>query len=223
MKNASDYNPSGQYKQVNRQFYRFSLPYIKDGSKILNLGSGPYFDFEKFVIKHRKVTFSSVDIYPAKKPKIIKNLYIKNVESKLTFKEKFDVITFFELIEHIDKTDMLLKNCYLNLKKGGYLIFSFPNLSSIYSRLELLFGYQPHILEVSNLRANFGMGIMGKTNNPSNKPIHHVRGITHKAMKELVNFHKFKIIKTIGYEYRLKGIFYKFPSLAPVNIFVLKK
>lgn len=118
---------------------------------------------------------------------------------------------------------MLLKNCLNNLKDDGVLILSFPNLASIYSRIELLLGFQPHNLEVSNEVSNLGTGIFGKFNGGRGLPIHHIRGITHRAMKDLLGIHGFKVVKMFGYEYRFKKLFYYFPSIAPVNVFVCKK
>ena len=77
------------------------------------------------------------------KPSYIDKFLVKSIEDECYFEKKFDVITFFEVIEHIDKTDILLKNCFNNLKDDGFLIFSFPNLASIYSRIELMLGLQP--------------------------------------------------------------------------------
>lgn len=204
-------------------FYNLVLDRIKDGDKILNLGCGLNFNFERMIKKERKVSFTSVDFLPIKKPFFVDQFIIQNVEKPFSLDKKFDVVTFFELIEHIDKTDILLKNCFNNLKNEGYLIFSFPNLSSIYSRIELSLGYQPHILEVSNEYGNFGTGIFGKINNPQDEPIHHLRGITHRAMKELVQFYGFEIKKIIGYEYRLGKIPSFLSLLASVNIFICKK
>lgn len=206
-----------------RGFYKIALNWIKDGDEILNLGCGQNFNFERLVTDYKKVAFTSVDIQNTKRPQYVKKFIVQDVEKDFSLEEKFDVITFFELIEHIDNTDVLLRNCYRNLKNNGLLIFSFPNLASLYSRIELLLGYQPHILEISNEKANLGTGIFGRINNPDDNPIHHIRGITHNAMKDMVHFHKFKIIDMIGYEYRLGKIFKHFPSLAPVNIFILKK
>ncbi len=70
-----------------------------------------------------------------------------------------------------------------NLKDDGLLICSLPNLASIYARIELLLGFQPHVLEVSNVYGNFGTGIFGKLNNPPGVSIHHIRAFTHKAIK----------------------------------------
>jgi 2-polyprenyl-3-methyl-5-hydroxy-6-metoxy-1,4-benzoquinol methylase len=217
-------NLQGGDNNIHCSFYELTFNYIKNGDKLLNLGCGINFNFEKALAKAKQVRMASCDIIdcPAK-PDSIAEYINKSVEEKLDLNAKFDVVTFFELIEHIDKTDELLKNCFNNLKDDGVLIFSFPNLASIYARIELLLGFQPHILEVSNEFANFGTGIFGKLNNKTNTTIHHIRGITHKAMKEMVNYHGFRIIKTIGYEFRFKKLFYFFPSIAPVNIIVCKK
>lgn len=209
-------------------FYRLSLPYIKNKSTLLNLGCGILFNFEKLVYKEKGIRPVCVDIIDIsklglQKPDCVDNFLVKSIEEEVVFENKFDVVTFFEVVEHIDKTDILLKNCFNNLKDGGTLVLSFPNLASIYSRIELLLGFQPHILEVSNEQSNFGTGIFGKLHNKHNKPIHHIRGVTNRAMKEMLEANGFKIVKTIGYEWRLKKLLYFFPSIAPVNIVVCKK
>jgi len=220
-------NFQGGDNSLNRNFYKIALKYIKNGQKVLNLGCGILFNFEKILYEEKNTKATSIDItniseLGIKKPFFVYDFLVKSVESEFVLENKFDVITFFELIEHIDKTDVLLKNCFNNLKDDGLLIFSFPNLASIYSRVELLLGFQPHILEVSNVCGNFGNIFFGKRNN-QNSTIHHIRGITYKAMKEMVDYHGFEILKTIGYEWRLKKLFYFFPNIAPVNVFVCKK
>lgn len=219
---------------LNRGYYEIILNYVKQGQSLLNLGCGIFFNFEKFLYKKKNIKPVCVDIIDIsklglQKPDCIDDFLIKSVEDEFILENKFDVVTFFEVIEHIDKTDILLKNCFNNLKDDGMLIFSFPNLASIYSRIELMFGFQPHILEISNEQANLGTGILGKLNNPNNKPIHHIRGITNKAMKEMVGFHGFRIEKMFGHSNKFKNsnifnkIFYYMPSLAPANIFVCRK
>ena len=217
-------NLQGGDNNIARSFYELTFNYIKNGDNLLNLGCGINFNFEKALAKIKKVRIVSCDIIDCLvKPDFISQYINKSVEEKLDLNIKFDVVTFFELIEHIDKTDVLLKNCYRNLKNNGLLIFSFPNLASIYARIELLLGFQPHVLETSNELGNFGSGFFGKLNNSKNKSIHHIRGITHKAMKEMVNYHGFEIVKIMGYEYRFKKLFYFFPSISPSNIFVCRK
>lgn len=218
-------NFQGGNNKGNPEFYKLAFPFIKDNDLVLNLGCGLKFVFEENLSKERSVTITSVDLLRiSEKPPFIKELIKQSVEDEFLLEKQFDVVTFFELIEHIDKTDILLKNCYKNLKDDGLLIFSLPNLASIYSRIELLLGYQPHLLEVSNEVANFGSGIFGKLNNFKNEPLHHIRGITRRAMKELVEYNRFKVLKIIGYDHhRFKKFFRCFPQIATSNIFICKK
>lgn len=226
----------------DRSFYNFVLNYISNYStkhfslkeqanskklKLLNIGTGITFIFERKLSSFSWVSISSMDIIDqAKIPGFIDNYYLQNVEEPFSHDTKYNIITFFELLEHIEKSDELLKNCYTNLNSDGVLIFSCPNLASIWGRIELLLGFQPHILEVSNENGNFGTGIFGKRfNNRSGEVVHHIRGFTTLAIKELLDFHGFKLIEVKGYgEIPLLALFFRlFPSLAPVNLFICMK
>jgi len=215
----------GAKRSLGLNFYRTILQFIKRDLHVLNLGCGMVFAFEEELFKEKGIRAVSIDLFDLKRAPSFVRKYIRcSVEEKLPIKEKFDVVTFFELVEHIDKTEVLFENCLRSLKNDGLLIFSFPNLASLYSRIELLLGFQPHILEICNISPYFGAGLFGKLNATTDKEsLHHIRGITHKAMKELVQAQGFRINKILGYDWRFKGLFYKFPSIAPVNIFVCEK
>jgi len=144
-----------------------------------------------------------------------------SVEEKLILNKKYDCVFCFEVIEHIDNTDILLANCYDNLKEDGLLFISVPNLASVYSRLELLMGYQPHLLEVSNEHANYGMGVFGRLNNPSDSVLHHIRGISFRAMKEMLEANQFKIIKAVGGSNNI--ILKRCPRIASLALFICSK
>ncbi len=207
------------------EFYFKALEFISEAGSVLNLGCGERFNFERLLRQHKpSVRIVSVDRGDGtNKPGYVDEYVQGNLEKPMNIGQ-FDAVTFFEIIEHLDNTDNLLKTCFSNLKTGGTLIFSFPNLSSIYSRIELLLGFQPHILEVSNQAGHFGTGIFGRINgNQPHEAIHHIRGITHKAMKELVQFHGFSIVRIMGASTNRIKIFNGFPSIAPVNIFVCRK
>lgn len=212
---------------LNTGIYKIAVDFLKslkDNIDILNVGCGSLFSFENFILDKKRANFTSLDIVKNKvtAPLNVKKFSIQDIEKPFLLEKKYDVVTFFELIEHIDHTDELLKNCYANLKKGGYLVFSFPNLGSLLGRIELLLGYQPHIIEVSNEFANFGTGLFGKRNNAKGITLHHIRGITSGAMKELVCYHGFIIEKVIGFDYRLKFL-NPFPQFTAVNIFICRK
>jgi len=207
-------------------FDQFVVDLISSGSRILNLGSGIVFNFERLLSEQKKVYISSCDIVPpANKPCFINDFIVQSVEEEIKFnKGGFDVVTFFELIEHIDKTDVLLRNCHTLLKDDGRLIFSFPNLASVYARVELLLGFQPHILEVSNERSDLGTGFFGRLNcSWGTVPLHHIRGITYKAMRGLLSYHGFFAERIVGFSSRFWKIFKLCPSLAPVVLMVCRK
>lgn len=211
----------GAYSLRNRSFYGEVIKYLKEGDVVLNLGCGNFFRFERLTKKVKDVSFISIDIIKVKEiPDFVDEYIYQSVEEPFKLKKKFDVVTFFELIEHLDKTDILLENCYNNLREGGLLIFSFPNLSSIICRLALLLGYQPYMLEVSNIRPDFGGGLIARMNNPKGIASHHIRGFTYKAMTELIKYHGFTVEKTFSTKYKLLSYF---PSLATEVVFVCKK
>jgi len=217
-------NDQGAYLPSTVEFYKLFFNFINNNDYVLDLGCGGLFIFEKELHYLKHTHNFCVDVLPnLKKPPYVEKLIVQNVEMEFNLNKRFDVITCFELIEHIDKTDMLLKNCYRHLKKNGCLIITIPNLSSIFSRIEILLGFQPHILEISNEGANFGGGIFSKLNNKRNQTVHHIRGITRKAMAELLNYHKFKIVHEFGYFHKLGLVFEIFLAFAPVNIFICKK
>lgn len=208
------------------EFFRYIVfPLLTNKSTILNLGSGINFYFEKdikFFFPHTNIT--SVDIVPIKKiPTFINEFKNLDLEEPFIMNKKFSIITCFEVIEHIVNTDNLLTSCINNLNDEGYFIISFPNLASLFCRIELLLGFQPHVLETSNKLANFGMGIFGKKNNPTNEPIHHIRGITKKAMQEMLNFYGFNIVKTLGSSFNFQKIFSLYPNIAPMVFFICQK
>lgn len=216
-------NDQGAFLPSAVKFYSPAFNYVKKGDRVLNIGSGGLFIFEKELFHRKKAKIISVDIIEnLKKPPFINKLIVQDVEKDFILKEKFDVITCFEVIEHVDKTDAVIKNCYENLKNNGFFIITIPNLASFFCRIELLFGYQPHMLEISNEKGYFG-GIFARVNAKRDGTIHHIRGITRKAMIELLNYHKFKVIKEYGYFHKFNLLFKTFLNLAPVNIFICKK
>lgn len=127
-------------------------------------------------------------------------------------------------LEHVDKTDSVIRNAAKLCRPNGAVVISFPNLASAYGRLELLMGWQPHVVEVSNERANFGSGWFGRYNNPSDVPIHHIRGITTRAGQELLKYHGLSIRQTIGSSHsRFEGLWRNIPGIAPVNLMISRK
>jgi 2-polyprenyl-3-methyl-5-hydroxy-6-metoxy-1,4-benzoquinol methylase len=190
----------GDESQSRKTYFQAIKNLPEESVDCLDVGSGNVLEFEKILHQHRKHKdkvdcVDQLSLSLSLSRKVYRQFYVRDVNQPFNLKKKYDVVFCFEVIEHVDNTDVLLQNCYKHLKPNGLLMLSAPNLASFYSRIELLFGLQPHLLEVSNLKANFGTGIFGKLNNSHNKPIHHIRGITYKAMKELLTSQYFQIVK----------------------------
>jgi len=80
------------------------------------------------------------------------------------FQKKFDVVCVFEVLEHLDEVYGLLKNVYALMSRNSRLLVSISNLASFLTRLSLLLGNQPHILEASSMYLIVGIGILGDLN-----------------------------------------------------------
>jgi len=123
--------------------------------------------------------------------------------------ESFDVVHSNQVIEHLYKTDIHLREIFRILKPEGYVIISTPNLAALYTIFSLILGLQPFSVSVSD-----EMPGLGNRFNPShrvkrerNYPAHaHLRVFTHPALKELLEYHRFKVEKIVGVGY------YPFPG-----------
>lgn len=193
---------------------------------LMDFGCGICLTFEKTLLQRfPHIKLGGVDINTPKETIEGFSFYLHDIQKKRLFRDdRYDIVYFAEVIEHIDDGDILLDNCYLNCRDDGYLICTIPNLASLFGRVELLMGMQPHVLEASNRYPLAGTGFFGKRNNPDGVSIHHIRGITYKAMRELIERHGFTIIKTKGYmRVKSMSLLSAFPSLCGDVLFIARK
>ncbi len=184
----------------------------------------------------KKLGNSSVTIYGieiAKKAvekarqKGIKAFRINVDNQSLPFKTAFfEAVYCGEILEHLFDPDHLLSEVHRVLKTKGTLVITTPNLSWWLNRLVLLLGFQPYLTEVS-LRHNVGK-FQAKPNDISG----HIRSFTHKALKELLKLHHFKILKSLGNSVGkslplpvslVENLFSLIPSLSHSNIIISEK
>jgi len=90
---------------------------------------------------------------------------------------KFDVVVAAEIIEHIFDTDNFLEKLHAVIKPNGYLVLTTPNLAGLGSRLALLFGKTPWMIENS---------IYGEVSG-------HIRYFTLETLTNLLVRNKFKV------------------------------
>jgi methionine biosynthesis protein MetW len=144
--------------------------------------------------------------------------------NKLPFKDDyFDLIIMFEVIEHLVNPDNALREARRVLKPSGFFVLTTPNLASWLNRILLLLGYQPTYLDVST-ETSVGHFHRGE-------PLGHVRGFTLRALKGLLEYHGFKIVKVAGSGSLhqpniikfLDRLFAYIPSLARILVIVCQK
>jgi ubiquinone/menaquinone biosynthesis C-methylase UbiE len=111
-----------------------------------------------------------------------------------------DLIVNNNVIEHIAKTDTLVAETYRILKPNGIAVWCTPNLASWHNIFSLVLGYQPFSSQVSDKI------FVGNPLHPDyKKSIHeeqaHLRLFTHRSLSDLLEYHKFKVIKRQGIGY----------------------
>jgi len=132
-----------------------------------------------------------------------------------------DLVTAFEVVEHLRDKDNMLKEVYRVLKQGGLLIISTPNLAAWANRLLLLVGKTPFYYNVSQKSplTKYGYG--------------HVN-YTLELLKKHLLFYGFEVIEVHGLltplyrRYKLFEIITLLiarvrPSLAPVILILARK
>jgi len=158
-------------------------------------------------ILFRKNILDGIDINPkalSKAKKYYRHLYHLDLsDSKLpVLNRKYDYIVFSDILEHLPRPDILLKNTKKYLNKDGIIICSLPNIARLEIRLNLLFG-------------KFDYSSAGILNQD------HLRFFTKKSATELftkTGYHVFKTIPTgLGHSLKL------FPSLTAFQFIFLAK
>lgn len=107
-----------------------------------------------------------------------------------------DVVCASHIIEHLEDTDMFLKEVSRVLKRGGYLVIATPNLAAWHQVLLLILGKQPTIAEVSDV------ALVG-TWSPRGRFVArvgpaHRRIFTSGALAGLIEYYGLQIEKTVG-------------------------
>lgn len=150
-------NRKSEFSLVDsRKAAKAVLNYIKNGDKILDIGCGDcsFFDFVK---KYRKIKYYGYDVVKESLEIARKKGY--NAIKSLNVKEKFNVVTMFEVFEHlsVDEKIKYVKILDKLLVDGGYLALSFPNVKSVLS-MQNYFNNIEHkvpIMNENNLRIFF--------------------------------------------------------------------
>ncbi len=117
-------------------------------AKLLDLGCGDGIRTERFANYIGTGDIVGVD---AKDWSVPFRLIEKNLDGGIPFGDgTFDVVISHHVIEHIKDTDLHIQEIRRVLKKGGYAVFSTPNMASGLVILELLLNKQPKWAHISD-------------------------------------------------------------------------
>jgi 2-polyprenyl-3-methyl-5-hydroxy-6-metoxy-1,4-benzoquinol methylase len=116
---------------------------VPEGATILDLGCSTG-NFGAELMKNKKCTVVGVDINEDDlkvASKHLKATYKRNIErDEISDLGMFDAVVMADVIEHLIDPVSALKKIKKQLKPGGLLIFSVPNMANFATRLELLAG-----------------------------------------------------------------------------------
>jgi len=195
--------PQSQFEWEKVHQYRLDIiPPSKVQGKCLDIGAGSGLFTQR--IKDKGYEVIGIDYYDKAielaQAKGIEMRKINIEEDKFPFgDEYFDLITCFEVIEHIKEPSNMLREVHRVLKKDGYFIISTPNIAWWYLRLKLLFGI---------------WGILDPD---------HIRFFTPKSLKECLKFFGFKVVKIHSFFYFPRIVFFRLPWFHSISYsFVFK-
>jgi len=122
---------------------------IKDNSNVIDIGCGRG-EFIEHLLKSKHlchvlgIDFSESAVLDAKKRipgADFAAIDVYMMADYASLLEKYDYAVCFEVIEHLDRPDVLVNNIYKILKKNGYLILSTPYENSVYAEDEHIYSY----------------------------------------------------------------------------------
>jgi 2-polyprenyl-3-methyl-5-hydroxy-6-metoxy-1,4-benzoquinol methylase len=168
-----DHEESIRWGKSYDMFLRGWLPANKNDT-ILDVGCGSG-KLLQFLLAKGFINLHGVDISPeqtALARQVCKNITEANLLNFLeTTNNKYDLITALDVIEHLDKEEILrfLNSCYTALKGSGRLIVQTPNADSLWG-MSIKYGdftheiaFSPHSLKRLMLLVGFGAIIYRET------------------------------------------------------------
>ena len=108
------------YKLIQQEIDLIKIQ--KKKIKVLNIGSRG--DIEIFIKKNKNLKLMSMDISKKRKPDIVYDISKNDVKKRIKFNP--DVVTIFEVLEHVKNPDKAVQNIYKILKKNDVCLCSVP-------------------------------------------------------------------------------------------------
>ena len=117
--------------------------------------------------------------------------------------KSFDVVHANQVLEHLHRTDLFIREIHRVLRWGGYAVISTPNLAAWHDIACLFLGWQPFTADLSD-EVRVGRPLPAEMS--SVMGVFHRRVPTYRGLKELLQYHGFKVERIVGTGY------YPFPG-----------
>ena len=134
----------GRLLALLKQFQRNHIP-IDQPWRGLEIGCG-HGVLRSQIERHTQWTVDGADLdlnSLKENPRCRGELYLYNIlERQDIFKEHFDFIILYDVIEHIENVKLFLEASLFHLKDGGYVFINVPALESLYSNYDKIVGHQ---------------------------------------------------------------------------------
>ena len=129
------------------------------------------------------------------KNKAIKTARVDLNTDRLPFRNgEFDVVSVFEVIEHLWNTDNMISEAHRVLRPGGLFILTTPNLASWVNRLLLFLGYLP-----AHYGCSLKYDLEKRPLQSASGPCDHMRIYTFKTLKKHLEYYGFKAFYSTSY------------------------
>jgi 2-polyprenyl-3-methyl-5-hydroxy-6-metoxy-1,4-benzoquinol methylase len=120
--------------QRHKLRFKFIRPFVSKG-KLFDLGAG----WGHFMLAGKELGYDVYGIEIAEQPYkyCVEDLKlpVDHIDFfKMDEKNKFDVVTMWDVLEHIDKADDFLVKCAAVTKPGGYLFLQVPQIDSYFAK-----------------------------------------------------------------------------------------
>lgn len=155
--------------QRHKLRFKFIQKYIKSG-KLFDLGAG----WGHFMLAGKELGYDVYGIEISEQPYLYCKNDLKLPVDHIDFfqmdeSNQFDIITMWDVLEHIDKADDFLVKCNKLTKPGGYLVIQVPQIDSYFAKKH---------------QSNWKM--MG---------LDHVNYFSKKTITQILNNHGYEVLK----------------------------
>lgn len=140
-KNLNPHEPQAMtMEEVHKKVYDLVRKYLKQPSKVIDLGAGQ----GAFSQRLEKLGHKVLAIDGDKKNWKLPQIDFREVDLDSDFAEsigsveKFDAVVAIEIIEHLENPFGFIRQCAKLLKSGGLLFVTTPNVEAINSRIMFL-------------------------------------------------------------------------------------